>query len=94
MKYLNFVLTLIAFCLIILSAAICFKPTANRYIFKDVGDNKVQFGYRIFDTATGKVYNNWHFSGTSISGEEVRGKNVNIEDNVSNQLIKRNMNNE
>jgi hypothetical protein len=92
MKYLNFILTLIAFCLIILSAAIYFKPVANRYIFKDVEDNRAQFGYRIFDTATGKVYNNWRFAGMGPSGEEVRGENVNIEDNVSNRLIKRSVN--
>ena len=94
MKYLNFILTLVAFCLIILSVAIYFKPTTNRYIVIDVENKDIQFGYRIFDTATGKVYNNWHFSGTSIGGGKVRGKNVNIEDNVSNRLIERKMNNE
>ncbi len=94
MKYSNFILTLIVFSLIALSIAIYFKPVANRYILKDVDNNKVQFGYRIFDTATGKVYNNWNFSGIDISGKEVKGKNVNVEDNVSNRLIKRSVTNE
>ncbi len=83
MKYQNFILIVIAFCLIILSLLIYFKPTPNRFIIKEIND-EFSVGYKVYDTATGRIYNDY---AVILKDKAVEQRSV--EDIVRNRVIKR-----
>lgn len=94
MKYLNFILTLLAICLITLSCVIYYKPTPNRYRFvtkEHREDKESQMyigvdGYTIQDTATGKIYE-WTAYTTIIDRKPQIIESLTIKDPVNNKVF-------
>ena len=70
MKYSNFILTVVAIGLFLLSASIYFKPVSQRYIFSKSNyiDENNDVYEELQDTATGKKYGwfwHWHLDSSS-----------------------------